>query len=76
MDAPPGGGGAIYTDIKWNLKNALYALFVIGVWFGSTSSFEENDAWFPQPKNRGSSVAWVLMICAVVWVLAIFLDRC
>ena len=67
--------GSSWTDLRWNLKNILYALFIVGVWYGSSSSFEENNSWFPTPRKDWKTALWVIFMFVFVYALSIFLDH-
>ena len=62
------------SDFTYNVKCVIQGGFVVGVWYGSSSSQESSDQILPQPKWEWGSVLFALLLFYVTYVLNALLD--
>ena len=61
-------------DFTYNTKCIIQGLFVVGVWYGSSSTGPKADGWFPQPEASMKSFIFAGLLFYVTYAIGAVLD--
>ena len=61
-------------DLTWNMKCLLQGAFVVGVWWGASSTSKDQNSLFPKPEWKVPSVLFALGLFWVTYVFNGILD--
>ena len=61
-------------DFTYNTKCIVQGLFVVGVWYGSSSTGPKADGWFPQPEASMKSFIFAGLLFYMTYAIGAVLD--